>query len=88
MSGQSEKTMGLIQFSIRSCPACDQLIPGLHYFNETLNMTVAFRLPPRITPDDVLKAARAMAQPDAQLKSYGQEIAHQAQTKIHPSHVE
>lgn len=63
----------------------DQIMPSLRsintssdYFNETLNMTVAFRLPPRITPDDVLKAARAMAQPDAQLKSYGQEIAYQA----------
>ncbi len=65
--------------------AFDQLLPGLRsintssdYFNETLNMHVSFRLPPRITPVDVEQALKAIAQPDGQLRIYGQEIAYQS----------
>ncbi len=63
----------------------DQLMPGLRsintssdYFNETLTMHVSFRLPPRITPDDVAQALEAIAQPDGQLRVWGQEIAYQS----------
>jgi LysW-gamma-L-lysine carboxypeptidase len=63
----------------------DQIMPSLRtintssdYFNESLNMTVAFRLPPRLSPEDVLKALRAMAQPDGELRPAGSEIAYQA----------
>lgn len=48
------------------------------YFNETLNMTAAFRLPPRITPEDVLKVLRGFAQPDGELRGYGHERAYQS----------
>lgn len=63
----------------------DQLLPGLRsintssdYFNETLNMHISFRLPPRITPDDVAQALKAIAQPDGQLRVWGEEIAYQS----------
>lgn len=63
----------------------DQLLPGLRsintssdYFNETLTMHVSFRLPPRITPDDVAQALKAIAQPDGELRVWGQEIAYQS----------
>ncbi len=65
--------------------AFDQLLPGLRsintssdYFNETLTMHVSFRLPPRIAPDDIEQALKAIAQPDGQLRIYGQEIAYQS----------
>ncbi len=64
----------------------DQVMPSLRsintssdYFNETLNMTVAFRLPPRITPHDVMRVLSAFAQPEGQLHPHGQEIAYQAE---------
>lgn len=63
----------------------DQLMPGLRsintssdYFNEMLSMHVSFRLPPRITPDDVVQALKAIAQPDGELKVSGEEIAYQS----------
>jgi len=63
----------------------DQLMPGLRsintssdYFNEMLSMHVSFRLPPRIAPEDVVQALKAIAQPDGQLKVSGQEIAYQS----------
>lgn len=63
----------------------DQVMPSLRaintssdYFNETLNMTVGFRLPPRITPHDIMRVLSAFAQPEGQLHPYGQEIAYQA----------
>ncbi len=63
----------------------DQLMPGLRsintssdYFNEMLSMHVSFRLPPRITPDDVVQALKAIAQPDGKLKVSGEEIAYQS----------
>lgn len=63
----------------------DQLMPGLRsintssdYFHETLTMHVSFRLPPRISPDDVAQALKAIAQPDGELRLWGQEIAHQS----------
>lgn len=63
----------------------DQLMPGLRsintssdYFNEMLSMHVSFRLPPRITPEDVVQALKAIAQPDGELKVSGQEIAYQS----------
>ena len=65
--------------------AFDQLLPGLRsintssdYFNETLTMHVSFRLPPRIAPEDIEQALKAIAQPDGQLRIYGQEIAYQS----------
>jgi LysW-gamma-L-lysine carboxypeptidase len=63
----------------------DQLMPSLRaintssdYFNETLNMTIGFRLPERITPHDVMRVLSAFVQPEGQLRPYGQEIAYQA----------
>lgn len=63
----------------------DQLMPGLRsintssdYFNETLSMMLAFRLPPRITPEDILKALKQMALPEGELRAWGQELAYQS----------
>lgn len=64
----------------------DQVMPSLRaintssdYFNETLSMSVAFRLPPRLTPHDVMRVLSAFAQPEGQLRPHGQEIAYQAE---------
>lgn len=63
----------------------DQLMVSLRsintssdYFNETMTLTVSFRLPARITPDDVLQALKAIAQPDGELRAWGQEIAYES----------
>ncbi len=62
----------------------DQLMPSLRsintssdYFNETLSMSIAFRLPPRITPAQVVEQLSALALPDANVRSWGHEIAYQ-----------
>lgn len=64
----------------------DQVMPSLRaintqsdYFHDTLHMTVAFRLPPRVTPDDVLHKLDTLKQPDGELRAYGQEIAYQSE---------
>ena len=63
----------------------DQLMPGLRsintssdYFNETVTLNVSFRLPPRITPDDVLRGLKAIAQPDGDLRAWGHERAYES----------
>ena len=39
-------------------------------FHETVRLTVGFRLPPRLTPEDVLAAVTPLAEPDATLHAY------------------
>lgn len=63
----------------------DQLMPGLRsintssdYFNETVTLNVSFRLPPRITPDDVQRGLKAIAQPDGDLRAWGHEQAYES----------
>jgi LysW-gamma-L-lysine carboxypeptidase len=66
--------------------AFEQIIPRLNGINttsdgfrEALAMTVGFRLPPRLTPDDVLDAISEFAAPDAALHGYSQVPAYQAE---------
>ncbi|MEZ4670811.1 MAG: [LysW]-lysine hydrolase [Anaerolineae bacterium] len=63
----------------------DQLLPGLRsintssdYFNETVTLNVSFRLPPRISPDDIMRALKAIAQPDGELRAWGHEQAYES----------
>jgi LysW-gamma-L-lysine carboxypeptidase len=62
----------------------DQITPNLRaintttdHFYDTLRMTVGFRLPPNIQPNDVLAAVAEFAEPDAQLNAYSAEYAYQ-----------
>jgi LysW-gamma-L-lysine carboxypeptidase len=61
----------------------DQVMPGLRsintntdHFQETLRMTVGFRLPPRLSPEDVFVAISAFAESDGELRSYSMERAY------------
>jgi LysW-gamma-L-lysine carboxypeptidase len=62
----------------------DQVMPGLRsintstdHFQETLRMTIGFRLPPRLSPEDVFEVISAYAEPDGQLRPYSMERAYQ-----------
>jgi LysW-gamma-L-lysine carboxypeptidase len=62
----------------------DQVMPGLRsintttdHFHEMLCMTVGFRLPPRLSPDDVFAAISAYTEPDGELRPYSMERAYQ-----------
>lgn len=39
-------------------------------FRDTVRLTVGFRLPPRLAPDDIINAARAFGPPEADLTGY------------------
>jgi LysW-gamma-L-lysine carboxypeptidase len=61
----------------------DQVIPGLRAINtstddfyDTVNLTVGFRLPPRLTPDQVFEAVSAWAEPDSHLRAYSAEYTY------------
>jgi LysW-gamma-L-lysine carboxypeptidase len=47
------------------------------YFHETLTMTVGFRLPPRLTPEEVYRVVSGFAPPGGRLWSYSAERAYQ-----------
>jgi len=62
----------------------DQITPSLRaintrsdHFYDTLDMTVAFRLPPQTTPDAVQAAVAALAEPDGTLHAHNAEYAYQ-----------
>ncbi len=62
----------------------DQIMPSLRsintstdHFFDTLQMTLGFRLPPRISPQDVLEAVRAFAPADGTFHAYSLEHAYQ-----------
>jgi LysW-gamma-L-lysine carboxypeptidase len=62
----------------------DQVMPGLRsintstdHFHETLHLTIGFRLPPRLSPDEVFTAISAFAEPDGELRPYSMEQAYQ-----------
>jgi LysW-gamma-L-lysine carboxypeptidase len=62
----------------------DQITPSLReintstdHFYDTLRMTVGFRLPPHVQPDDVAAVVANFAEPDAQLRAYSAEYAYQ-----------
>ena len=61
----------------------DQIIPGLRsintstdHFHDTVQLTVGFRLPPRLTPDQVLSALAGLDGADASLRGYSMEHAY------------
>jgi LysW-gamma-L-lysine carboxypeptidase len=61
----------------------DQVMPHLSAihtqsdgFHDTLNMTISFRLPPGVTPEDVIAAVSSFAEPDATLHAYSAEPAY------------
>lgn len=62
----------------------DQLMVDLRAINtssdfltETVRMTFGFRLPPRLSPDDVFARVQALAGPDAEVRAYSAEHAYQ-----------
>lgn len=62
----------------------DQLMADLRSINtssdflsDTVTMTLGFRLPPRLTPDEVFARVQALAGPDARLHGYSAEQAYQ-----------
>jgi LysW-gamma-L-lysine carboxypeptidase len=62
----------------------DQVMPSLRsintssdHFCDTLKMTVGFRLPPRLTPDEVLAVVSGFAPPGSELRPYSMEQAYQ-----------
>ncbi|HUN08035.1 MAG TPA: [LysW]-lysine hydrolase [Aggregatilineales bacterium] len=62
----------------------DQVMPSLRsinttsdYFLEQCNMTVAFRLPTRLTPQDVFQTISGFITPGGELRSYGLEHAYE-----------
>jgi LysW-gamma-L-lysine carboxypeptidase len=62
----------------------DQVMPSLRsintstdHFQETLRMTIGFRLPPRLWPEDVFEVISAYAEPDGELRPYSMERAYQ-----------
>ncbi len=63
--------------------AFDQVLPSLRNINTTsdgfhdrLDMTIGFRLPPRLPPADVEAAVASLADPDAAWRAYGAEVAY------------
>ncbi len=61
----------------------DQVTPSLRaintssdHFYDTVRMTMGFRLPPRLSPDDMLAAITPYAEPDGQLRAYSPEHAY------------
>lgn len=66
--------------------AFDQVLPSLRNINTTsdgfydrLEMTIGFRLPPRLVPAEVEAAVAALAEPDAAWRSYGAEVAYRGE---------
>jgi LysW-gamma-L-lysine carboxypeptidase len=62
----------------------DQVMPSLRsintstdHFQDRLRMTVGFRLPPRLSPEDVFAAISVFAEPDGELHPYSMERAYQ-----------
>lgn len=72
-----DQNAGFERFFDQIMPSLRSINTGSDYFHETLNMTVAFRLPPRVTPDDVLNVLENLKQPDGEVKAYGKEVAYQ-----------
>ncbi len=63
--------------------AFDQVLPSLRSINtasdglyDTVALTIGFRLPPGLTPEDVLNAARQRAEQDAHLRTYSEACAY------------
>ncbi len=61
----------------------DQVMPDLRtintstdHFQETLRMTVGFRLPPRLSPDDVFAAISSFDEAEGELRPYSMERAY------------
>jgi len=50
---------------------------GSDGFTDTVRLTVGFRLPPHLSPDDVTAAARSFAERDADLRAYSMAAAYQ-----------
>lgn len=48
------------------------------HFHDTLNMTVSFRLPTSLSPEEALEGVRAFAEPDGELCPYGMEFAYRS----------
>jgi len=62
----------------------DQVMPGLRSintstdnFHDTLRLTVGFRLPPRLSPDEVIATVSTFAEADGELRPYSMERAYQ-----------
>jgi LysW-gamma-L-lysine carboxypeptidase len=49
-----------------------------NHFHDTLTMNVSFRLPTRVSPDEVLEAVHGFAEPDGKLCPYGMEYAYRS----------
>jgi [amino group carrier protein]-lysine/ornithine hydrolase len=63
----------------------DQVMPSLRaintssdYFYERLNMTVSFRLPPRVPPEQVITVLEGLKLAEGELRTWGQERAYQS----------
>ena len=48
-------------------------------FCDTVTMTVGFRLPPSISPEETLTAVQSLAEPDAEVSGYGLEHAYKGE---------
>lgn len=64
----------------------DRVMPSLRSINtksdsfcDTMTMTVGFRLPPSLAPDQALAEVQALAEPDAELKGCGLEHAYKGE---------
>jgi LysW-gamma-L-lysine carboxypeptidase len=64
----------------------DQVMPNLNSINtdndsrhDTLHMSMSFRLPPRLTPDEIVAAVRERIEPDGVLDARGPEMAYRAE---------
>jgi len=62
----------------------DQIMPGLRsintstdHYHDTLRLTVGFRLPPRLSPDEVFATISEFAESDGELRPYSMEHAYQ-----------
>lgn len=73
----NEQNAGYDRFFDQVMPSLRTINTSSDYFHETLFMTVAFRLPPRVTPDEVIRVLNEFKQPEGQLRPYGAEIAYQ-----------
>jgi [amino group carrier protein]-lysine/ornithine hydrolase len=64
----------------------DQVMPNLNaintssdYLHETVTLTMGFRLPPRLRPDEAFAAVQSLAPTGAEVKAYNSEHAYQGE---------
>ncbi|MBC6935889.1 MAG: [LysW]-lysine hydrolase [Chloroflexi bacterium] len=72
----NNRNAGIAGFFDRVTPHLRSINTETDHFADTLNLTISFRLPPGLSPEETFAALKTFAEPDAELHPYGMEHAY------------